>query len=500
MTMTVTIKLFVSLFYLFVATAVAQQAQAQQQQDAGGAPMSAGKLRSKGEEAFISGQYDDALQHYRDAVELEPQNALNHYKLFRVHQRMRKYSDALKNLGRALELKPDSKDYRLQKVKLLKSLGQCEEALVVVQPLEGQDELTEQVKSCATDIAAAQQMIFKEEWQEAAHFLDRAMKHVEQASDLTFQRAQALYHLGDYYGAISDTGRVLKAHSQHLEAYELRGKAYFRLGDHETATNHYREGLKLDPEHKGCKAGHRFVKSIEKKKKRGDDAYDQGKNEDAIAHWWEAINIDQSHIAFFRPTLLKIVKAHTKLGQHDKAIEEAEKHVNNQETVEGLYALGGAQQGAEKYEEAVRTFQRAMEVAPDDQKQEAQQKAREAEVALKQSKEKNYYKILGIARQANSKEIKKAYREMALKWHPDKNTGDTKEEAEKMFQDISEAYEVLSSDDLRGKYDRGEAVFENQGGGGQQRHNPHQFFNQHFQQRGQQQQQRGGQRFHVKYG
>jgi len=84
--------------------------------------------------------------------------------------------------------------------------------------------------------------------------------------------------------------------------------------------------------------------------------------------------------------------------------------------------------------------------------------------------------------------------------HPDKNTGDTKEEAEKMFQDISEAYEVLSSDDLRGKYDRGEAVFENQGGGGQQRHNPHQFFNQHFQQRGQQQQQRGGQRFHVKYG
>jgi DnaJ family protein C protein 3 len=93
--------------------------------------------------------------------------------------------------------------------------------------------------------------------------------------------------------------------------------------------------------------------------------------------------------------------------------------------------------------------------------------------------------------------------------HPDKNTGDTKEEAEKMFHDISEAYEVLSSDDLRAKYDRGEPVFENQGGGGGGHHsNPHQFFNRHFQQGGgfqqqQQQQQRGGgggQRFHVRYG
>ena len=53
-----------------------------------------------------------------------------------------------------------------------------------------------------------------------------------------------------------------------------------------------------------------------------------------------------------------------------------------------------------------------------------------------------------------------------------------------MFQDIGEAYEVLSDDEKRGKYDRGEDVFENQGGGGAgpRRHHmdPHQFFQQHF--------------------
>lgn len=122
-------------------------------------------------------------------------------------------------------------------------------------------------------------------------------------------------------------------------------------------------------------------------------------------------------------------------------------------------------------------------------------------MALKQSKEKNYYKILGVARTAELKEIKKSYRELALKWHPDKNTdeADDSEKAEKMFQDISEAYEVLSDKELRGKYDRGEEVFENQGGGGGQRRHqdPNMFFQQNFRQSG-----GGGQhrQHHFRYG
>lgn len=53
---------------------------------------------------------------------------------------------------------------------------------------------------------------------------------------------------------------------------------------------------------------------------------------------------------------------------------------------------------------------------PDDQKRECKQKLDEAQTALKQSKEKNYYKILGVPRSAKLKEIKKAYRDLALKW------------------------------------------------------------------------------------
>ena len=110
-------------------------------------------------------------------------------------------------------------------------------------------------------------------------------------------------------------------------------------------------------------------------------------------------------------------------------------------------------------------------------------------MALKQSKEQNYYKILNVPRTADKKAIKKAYRDLALQWHPDKVSEDKKEEAEGKFQDISEAYEVLSDEELRGKYDRGEEVFENQGGGGgggPRRHHgfPEQMFRQHFSQGG----------------
>ena len=66
---------------------------------------------------------------------------------------------------------------------------------------------------------------------------------------------------------------------------------------------------------------------------------------------------------------------------------------------------------------------------------------------------KDYYAILGIAKDADEEAIKKAYRKAALMWHPDRHQND-KEIAEKKFKEISEAYEVLSDKSKRGIYDQ----------------------------------------------
>ena len=67
-------------------------------------------------------------------------------------------------------------------------------------------------------------------------------------------------------------------------------------------------------------------------------------------------------------------------------------------------------------------------------------------------KYKDYYKILGVNKKASQAEIKKAYRKLAMKFHPDKNQGDAK--AEEKFKEISEANEVLGNPENRGKYDQ----------------------------------------------
>ena len=77
---------------------------------------------------------------------------------------------------------------------------------------------------------------------------------------------------------------------------------------------------------------------------------------------------------------------------------------------------------------------------------------------------KDYYKILGIDKNADENTIKKAYRKLAKKYHPDMNPGD--KEAEAKFKEATEAYGVLSDPDKRRQYDQfGHAAFENGGGG-----------------------------------
>ena len=78
---------------------------------------------------------------------------------------------------------------------------------------------------------------------------------------------------------------------------------------------------------------------------------------------------------------------------------------------------------------------------------------------------RDYYEILGVGKNAEESEIKKAYRKMALKYHPDKNPDD--KQSEEKFKEAAEAYEILSNSEKRRKYDQfGHAGVGGASGGG----------------------------------
>ncbi|KAI6155914.1 hypothetical protein BKA82DRAFT_138116 [Pisolithus tinctorius] len=117
--------------------------------------------------------------------------------------------------------------------------------------------------------------------------------------------------------------------------------------------------------------------------------------------------------------------------------------------VDGWVGKGEALLAKEMWEEAVRAFERAVE-GSGRRDRDVLNRLQKAQRLLKQSKTKDYYKVLDVPRDADTKTIKKAFRKAAMTAHPDKGGSEAKMAA------VNEAYEVLSNPELRQRFDNGD--------------------------------------------
>jgi DnaJ family protein C protein 3 len=125
-------------------------------------------------------------------------------------------------------------------------------------------------------------------------------------------------------------------------------------------------------------------------------------------------------------------------------------------SLHGLLSKAQRSMEAENFEAAINTLNTAKEHHPG--AQQINQLLQNAQIELKRSKTKDYYKVLGLTRDADEVQIKAAYRKMVKVHHPDKahKLGITKEDAEKKMAQVNEAYEVLSDPELKERFDRGD--------------------------------------------
>jgi len=421
------------------------------------------------------GSYSDALTHFHAAVDADPSNYMSYYKRATVYMALSRSKPALADLDKILQLKPDFMKAREQRGTLLLKTGRLDEAhidlenVVRRQPDNAEAQrLYSMIDVLKEKLDDVQENMAWNNHENAIALVTELLEYIPWDPSLRESRAEAYLALGNVPHAISDIRSVTKLTLDNTAGFYKVASLHYQLGEADESLVEIRECLKLDPEHKDC---HPLYKKLKKVTKSLTSAKESAESQD-----WEGCVESAKRVLKNEPTVENIrFHAHDKLctcylkagdtQEAKKACSEALR-INDEPR---LYCdRADAYLAEDMYDEAVSDFRSALE--KDEDFQRGKEGIQRAQKLQKQAKKRDYYKILGVKRTASKKEINKAYKKLAMTWHPDKfQAEDEKKAAEKKFMDIAAAKEVLTDEEMRQKYDNGEDPLDpesQQGGGG----------------------------------
>ncbi|KAL2509449.1 DnaJ protein P58IPK-like protein [Forsythia ovata] len=412
------------------------------------------------------------LQPLVAALDGQPSDAAALFERASQSIKVKKYSEALDDLNAAIETDPGLSEAYRHRASILRQLcryGESEKSYKKFLEINPRNSAAEkelsQLFQAQSALDSAKTLFDSGDFTKALEYIDKVVLVFSPAcSNAKLLKARLLLAAKDYSSAISETGYILKEDEDNLEALLLRGRAYYYLADHDVAIRHYQKGLRLDPEHGELKKAYFGLKNLLKKSKSAEDNASKGKLRLAVEEYKTALALDPDHIAHNVHLHLGLCKVLVKLARGKEAVTSCSGALEiDEELVEALVQRGEAKLLVEDWEGAVADLKSAAEKSPQDVN--IREALARAERSLKLSKRKDYYKILGVSKTAPMSEIKRAYKKLALQWHPDKNA-DNRAEAEAKFQEIAAAYEILGDEEKRTKYDSGEDIDEGMGMGG----------------------------------
>lgn len=431
------------------------------------------------------GAYSDALSHFHAAVDADPNNYMSYYKRATVYMALSRSRPALADLDKILEIKPDFIKARLQRGGLLLKMGRLDESHIDLENVvrkepenEEANRLYSMIDTLKENLASAISYIKWNNYEQAIELLGELLEHIPWDPSLRELRAEAYLGQGNVVHAISDIRSVTRLTSDNTGGYYKLASLHYQLGEADESLVQIRECLKLDPEHKDCYPFYKKLKKVAK--------FLTSSKEAAQAEEWDEC-VDNANRALKNEPQVENIRFHAydrlcqcqfKKGDYSEAKKACSEALRIQDEPRLYCDRAEVYLADEMYEEAVKDFRSALDKDEDfSRAKEGIQKAQKLE---KQAKKRDYYKILGVKRTASKKEINKAYKKLAMQWHPDKfQDEEDKKTAEKKFMDIAAAKEVLLDEEMREKYDQGEDPLDpesQQGGGGHPfRHGGQQF-------------------------
>uniref|UniRef100_A0AAY4DGG7 DnaJ homolog subfamily C member 3 n=1 Tax=Denticeps clupeoides TaxID=299321 RepID=A0AAY4DGG7_9TELE len=400
-----------------------------------------------GKKLLAAGQLADALSHFHSAVEGDPKNYMAFYRRATVYFAMGKSKSALPDLSK-LRSNPSEKDEE-------EAHGQLKKA----------DEIQRIVVEARADFE-------RKDYSTAIALLDKVIETCIWDVESRELRAECFIQLGEMGKAISDLKAASKLRNDNTQAFYKLSTIYYNLGDHEMSLNEVRECLKLDPDHKQCFSHYKQVKKLNKQILSAEELIQQQRYGEAVSKYESVMKTEPNVLQYRLTAKERICHCLSKDQQGAKGISVCSEVLKSDpHNVKVLKDRAEAYLQDEQYEEAIKDFETAKEHSENDR--QIKEGLERAQRLLKQSQRRDYYKILGVKRNAQKKEIIKAYRKLAQQWHPDNfQDPEDKKRAEKKFIDIAQAKEVLTDPEKRSKFDQGEDPLdpESQHGGGHHNH------------------------------
>ncbi|KAI0786545.1 hypothetical protein C8Q75DRAFT_799705 [Abortiporus biennis] len=462
-------------------------------------------LINRGNALLSAGQYNDAVKAYSEAIELSPADYLLYYKRATAFYSLSRHPQALSDFEQVLSLTNDTFDNaNLMKARIYTKEGDFPAARDAIKKYSLKNKTDSTVQEILMSISEAEMASKKAKqamraklWTACAESASTALATASHSIELRQLRVDCSIASTDVEGAVGDLTRLAHLTSPTTSLFMKTFRLAYFLLPHSASTSSAMAALKqclhYDPDSKECLPAHRLVKSFDKTFKKLEKALNDEKWQEIIdlltptsdpntgfaAKFEEALktHVTPQNVAFnpklpLRPPMRTspkrelILRALCKAYVHQKAFEKGSQWCEEllamdglENDVDGLIGRGEAALKNEEWEEAVRIFEKAFESSGRSNR-EVHQKLQKAQKLLKQSKHKDYYKVLDVSRDADAKTIKKAFRKAAMKAHPDKGGSEAKMAA------VNEAYEVLSKPELRQRYDNGDDPNDPTGGQG----------------------------------
>lgn len=430
---------------------------------------------------LAQGQTSDALVYYDAAIAKDPNNYLTLFKRATAYLSIGRSSQATDDFNKVLALKPGFQGAHVQLAKIkLKTADWkgAREQYVAANKAEDSEELV-QLAEAEAGAAAAREAAEAQQWQECVTKAGVAILAAPRAVELRELRSRCRFERGEIEEGMGDLQHVL-----HLKPGDttphvvISATSFYALSDFENGLAQIRKCLHSDPESKVCKALHKQEKAFHKKFGRAEGQLKKGQSTTAgrtivgtseeagllaiAKEQFDALAKDgmiPTHASSrLHSTLTEMAcQAYTESSHKNTAQYCDETLTLNPDSFWGLLHKGKALLKQDEFEAAIQTLNQAAEAHPD-KRDKVNPVLQKAQIALKRSKTKDYYKVLGVASDADERQIKSAYRKASKIHHPDKaaKQGISKEDAEKKMASINEAYEVLSNPELRARFDNGD--------------------------------------------